>query len=201
MDIKGYYFITDEKLSKHGNASDCRAAMKSGVKIVQYRNKNGSTKEMYREALSLRKICSKAIFLINDRIDIAIAVGADGVHLGQDDLDFRIARKLLGKKSIIGITAHNIKEALKAEKDGATYVGLSPIFQTTTKIDAGIPAGIKLIKQVKKKISIPIVAIGGINFSNADQVIKAGADSICAISCVVTKENVTVEIMKFQRLF
>jgi len=201
MKIKGYYFITDSGLSKHGNKSDCCEAMKAGVKIIQYRNKNGSTKEMYEEALELRRICSKAIFLINDRIDIALAVNADGVHLGQDDMDCKIARKILGKKKIIGVTAHNIKEAIKAEREDASYIGLSPIFETATKLDAGIPAGIKLIEQTMKKISIPIVAIGGINLENAKQVINAGADSICAISCVITKNNVAEEIKKFQKLF
>lgn len=201
MKVKGYYFITDAGLSKHGNASDCREAMKAGVKIVQYRNKTGSTREMYEEALELRRICSKAIFLINDRIDIALAVNADGVHLGQDDMDCKIARKILGKKSIIGVTAHSINEAIKAQKEGASYIGLSPIFETTTKSDAGIPAGIKLIEQAANKISIPIVAIGGINLENVKQVIEAGANAFCAISCVITKNNVAEEIKKLQRLF
>ncbi|MEW6008743.1 MAG: thiamine phosphate synthase [Candidatus Omnitrophota bacterium] len=199
--IRGYYFITDSKLSRVGNVRDVKAALSANVKVVQYREKNRSTIEMYNEALSLRKICKKINFLINDRIDIALAVDADGVHIGNDDVPFPVARKLLGKKKIIGVTAHNIDEALKAQRLGADYISISPIFATKTKADAGRPTGVELIRQIRKHIRIPIIAIGGITLFNAGKVIDAGADGLCAISAVVTKCDVKAEIEKFQALF
>lgn len=199
--IEGYYFITDNLLSKAGNLQDARSAVKAGVNVIQYRNKNGSTRELYEEALKLRAICKKSIFLINDRIDIALAVGADGVHVGQDDMPCKLARKILGKGKIIGVTAHNVAEAEKAEQEGASYIGVSPVFATGTKSDAGKPVGIGLIKEIKKRVNIPLVAIGGINLENAFQVVEAGADGLCAISAVITKNDVVAEIRKFQGLF
>jgi thiamine-phosphate pyrophosphorylase len=197
----GYYFITDAKLSRAGNISDVKKALKAGVKMVQYREKEASTKEMYEEALKLRKICKNVTFLINDRIDIALAVDADGVHIGQEDLPYVTARKLLGRKKLIGITVHNLKEALEAQRLGADYLGVSPIFSTKTKLDSKKPVGVSLIKKIRKHITIPMVAIGGINIFNAKEVVKAGADGLCAISAVVTQQNVKQEIEKFQLLF
>lgn len=199
--MKGYYFITDSTLSRAGNLSDVKNALDAGVEAVQYRNKNGTTKELYDEAIELKKLCKNALFLINDRLDIALAVDADGVHLGQDDLPYSAARKLLGKKKIIGITVHNVEEAKEAQFIGADYLGVSPIFETSTKTDAGRPSGIDLIRNIKKLVSIPIIAIGGINLSNAAEVVQAGADSLCAIAAVITKDNVQEEIEKFQKLF
>ncbi len=199
--MKGYYFITDQTLSRHGNASDVKSALQAGVEIVQYRQKNASTKEMYDEAAKLRKMCKNVIFLINDRIDIALVTGANGVHLGQSDMPYLAARKLLGNKRMIGVTVHSLKQAQAAQKLGADYVGVSPIFKTLTKPDAKNPTGIQLIRNVRKRVSLPIVAIGGINLFNAKEVICAGADCICAISAVVTKNNVKNEIEKFQKLF
>ncbi len=199
--MKGYYFITDSALSRAGNVSDVEQAESCGVEVVQYRNKNAETMEMYKEALRLREICRSAALLINDRIDIALAVNADGVHLGQSDMPYRAARKMLGPGKIIGITVHNLAEALEAEGQGADYLGVSPIFSTKTKSDAGKPAGIALIEEIREKVEIPLIAIGGINLANAPEVVRAGADGVCAISAVVAKENVSEEIRKFQELF
>jgi len=199
--LKGYYFITDSALSRAGNVSDVRSALKAKVKIVQYRNKDASTKKMFDEALELRRICKGVTFIINDRVDIALAVNADGVHLGKDDLPYFFARKMLGKKRVIGLTVHSIKEALKAQEEGADYIGVSPIFATATKPDAGRSAGIKLLREINERLRIPIIAIGGINLQNAAQVISVGADGLCAISAVVTKPDVKAEIEKFQDLF
>jgi thiamine-phosphate pyrophosphorylase len=201
--VKGYYFITDSKLSLAGNENDVLQAVACGVEVVQYRNKNAETRQMYEEAARLRKICrdSDSIFLINDRVDIALAAEADGVHLGQLDMPCLAARKLLGPEKIIGVTVHNLAEALQAKSIGADYLGVSPIFQTATKPDAGKPAGISLIEEIRAQVDIPLIAIGGINHSNASEVVRAGADGLCAISCVVTKENVRDEIIKFQKIF
>jgi len=201
--MKGYYFITDSKLSRAGNENDVRQAVACGVEVIQYRNKNAETRQMYEETVRLREICrdSGSIFLINDRVDIALATEADGVHLGQSDMPCLAARKLLGQERIIGVTVHNLAEALQAENMGADYLGVSPIFQTATKLDAGKPAGIRLIEDLRARVEIPLIAIGGINHSNAGEVVRAGADGLCAISCVVAKENVRDEIKKFQEIF
>ena len=150
--MKGYYFITDSNLSRAGNRSDVLAAVSCGVNVVQYRNKNAETREMYREAMDLSQICRDAgsLFLVNDRLDVAMAVEADGVHVGQADMPCPKARKLLGRDKIIGVTVHNLAEALQAEKEGADYLGVSPIFETATKKDAGRPAGIRLIEEIRE---------------------------------------------------
>ncbi len=139
--------------------------------------------------------------MIDDRVDIVLSVNADGVHLGRYDMPYSVARKLLGNKKIIGLTVHSAKEAKEAQRLGADYIGVSPVFATKTKGDAGKPKGVGLIKQIRKQVSIPIIAIGGINLSNAQEVIEAGASALCAISAVVTKPDVKKEIEKFQALF
>jgi len=199
--LKGYYFITDPDLSHAGIFSDVRNALRAKVKVIQYRNKCASARQMFEEARKLRKICRNVKFLINDRVDIALSVNADGVHLGKDDLSYAVARKILGRKKIIGLTVHTVKDAIEAQRAGADYIGVSAIFATATKIDAGRPVGTSLIKEIRKHVTIPIVAIGGINLSNAKQVIQAGADAVCAISAVVSKPDVRKEIEEFQRLF
>ncbi|MBP7602528.1 MAG: thiamine phosphate synthase [Spirochaetes bacterium] len=200
--MRGYYFITDAGLSLAGNLSDVRAAAAAGVTVVQYRNKSNITRDMYEEALLLKSACGgKAKFIINDRIDIALAVDADGVHVGQEDMPYDRARHLLGPDKIIGVTVHDLDEALEAEARGADYLGLSPIFATGTKDDAGAPCGTAVIAELKKHCRVPVVAIGGIGLSNVDEVVAAGADMVCAISAVVTKPDVVAAILEFQRRY
>jgi thiamine-phosphate pyrophosphorylase len=199
--LKGFYFITDSSLSKQGNAADVRAAEAAGVAFIQYREKNLPSKNIYEEALALRKLCRRSRFIVNDRLDIALAVKADGVHIGQDDLPLVAVRKLLGKKSIIGVTVRSIEEAVRAESEGADYCAVSPIFATGTKTDAGTPCGISLVSEIKRAVKIPVAAIGGINAGNARSVIGAGADMICAISAVVAADDVKAAIKQFQELF
>lgn len=198
--LKGidFYLVTDSGLSKKGTLSDVKEAVEAGCKIVQYREKNRSTKEMISEAAEIKRICSdKAIFLVNDRIDVALAVDADGVHIGQDDMPIGTARKLLGENKIIGLTVHNTEEAIGAEKNGADYIGLSPIFGTSTKKDAGDGIGPVKIKEIKNAIKIPVVAIGGINKENCESVVRNGADSLVAISAVICSDGVKSEIESF----
>jgi len=197
LDDISLYFITDSRLTKKTILEDVKAAISAGVKVIQYREKDKSTKLMFKEAEKIKELCKdKAIFIINDRVDIALAVDADGVHLGDDDMPFIEARKLLQNK-IIGLTAHNTFEAKEAEELGADYIGVSPIFETRTKPDAGPAAGLKLIEDVKKAVNIPQVAIGGINLGNIGQVIKAGATSVAVISGIITKDDVKAECKKF----
>jgi thiamine-phosphate pyrophosphorylase len=199
--MRGYYFITDHRLSRAGTISDLEAALAAGARTIQYRRKDGSTRELLAEARQLRELCNGALFIVNDRVDIALAVDADGVHLGQDDLPYFAARRLLGREKIIGLTVHNVSQAREAQRWGANYVGVSPVFATATKEDAGEAAGVALIREISQAVTIPVIAIGGINLNNALQVIQAGADGICAISAVLTTADVKAEIEKFQNLF
>lgn len=195
-----YYFITDSNLTRKGIYEDVKNALKAGVKIIQYREKNKNTREMYKEAWTLRELTKhKAMLIINDRVDIALSIDADGVHLGNEDMHFDTARSILGNK-IIGLTVHNVNEAVNAEKIGADYIGVSPIFETKTKNDAGKPAGVNLIKEIRKKVRLPIVAVGGITLDNMEEVLGAGADSVAMISAVVTKEDVYEECKKIRSI-
>jgi thiamine-phosphate pyrophosphorylase len=199
--MRGYYFITEASLSRGGNLSDVAAAIAAGVRVVQYREKQGRARDLVAEARQLRELCRHIRFLVNDRVDLALEVGADGVHLGQEDLPYSEARRRLGPEKIIGVTVHNVAEALTAQAEGADYLGVSPIFATATKADAGAPTGVALLAEIRRRVSLPLIAIGGITLANATAVIEAGADAVCAISQVVTKADIRVEIEKFQKLF
>jgi thiamine-phosphate pyrophosphorylase len=199
--VRGYYFITAASLSRAGNLSDVAAAVAARVRVVQYREKQGHTSELVAEARQLRELCRDTLFLVNDRVDVALEVGADGVHLGQEDLSYHEARRLMGPDKIIGVTVHNVPEALAAQARGADYLGVSPIFSTATKADAGAPTGMGLLQEIRRRVTLPLVAIGGITLANAPAVIAAGADAVCAISAVVTRPEVQAEIDRFQRLF
>ena len=199
--MKGFYFITDPGLSRGGNASDVKSAVRAGVGIIQYREKVASSLRMLEEARVLRALCPRALFLVNDRVDICLASGADGVHIGQDDLPLPVCRKLLGAKKIIGVTVHSLSEALRAQAQGADYLAVSPVFPTKTKKDAGRASGTRLIRQIRSRTMLPLAAIGGITLDNVPEVIAAGADCVCAISAVVRRNDVAAEIVKFQRFF
>ncbi len=196
-----FYLATDSVHSRKGTLDDVEKALEAGCTIVQYREKEKNTKEMIEEALQIKNLCGeRAVFLVNDRIDVALAVDADGVHIGQDDMPFETSRKILGNSKIIGLTVHNIDEAVEAESMGADYIGLSPVFETGTKKDAGRACGTGMIKQVRKHVSLPIVAIGGITKDNVVEVIKAGADAAVAISSVVCAADVYEEVRDFREI-
>jgi thiamine-phosphate pyrophosphorylase len=199
--IHGFYFITGGDLSRRGDLSDARVAMRAGVPVVQYRDKGADSAVMYQKAQTLKRLCKEALFIVNDRVDIALAVNADGVHLGQDDVPLAVARKLLGKNKIIGVSVSTLGQAARAARGGADYLGVGPVYATATKTDAHRPVGIDLIKKIKARFPIPVVVIGGISLDNAPDVIAAGADAVCAISAVVTKADAGRQIRKFQMLF
>jgi len=203
--LKGYYFITDSGLSRNGSEYDIRCAIKENVRVIQYREKEASTGRMFQEAREYGRICresGKAVaFIVNDRLDIALASDADGVHIGQDDMPCAVARKLLGPGKIIGVTVHSVEEALRAAVEGADYVATSPVFPTETKKDAGRASGTGLVSDIKKNTSLPVVAIGGIKYENARAVIQAGADMICAISAVVADGDPCLAIRRFQEMY
>jgi thiamine-phosphate pyrophosphorylase len=188
----GLYIVTDSSLCPLPEEAMVEAALKGGAEVIQYREKEASTLAMVGTARKLRTLTAAhgAILIVNDRIDVALAAEADGVHLGQDDMPYEAARGILGEKAIIGITAHTVEEALAAQGMGADYVGLSPIFPTSTKTDAGPAAGLAFVEEARKSIQIPKVAIGGINETNMKQVLAAGADCVAMISAVVTSEDI-----------
>jgi thiamine-phosphate pyrophosphorylase len=200
MGLSGFYFITDSRLSRRGIRHDVKAVLAAGISIIQYREKEKGDYQMLRQARQLRRLCRRAIFLINDRVDICLASGADGVHLGQEDFPCALARRILGKKKIIGVSVHNLRQARQAEKDGADYLGVGPVFATATKNDAGRPVGVNLIKRIKARTRLPVVALGGVTLRNAPQVIAAGADTVCAISALRKNGSLGETIIRFQQL-
>ncbi|MBD3388022.1 MAG: thiamine phosphate synthase [Candidatus Altiarchaeales archaeon] len=198
--MRGFYYITDRKLSSKPDVDGVREAVEGGAAVVQYREKELDPVEKSEIAAEMKRICEgRAVFLINDNVDIALEVDADGVHLGQEDTPLAEARRLLGPDRIIGVTVHNVEEALAAEAGCADYVAASPIYATSTKEDAGEPAGLELIVDVKAAVKIPVAAIGGIDESNIDDVVSARADMACAISATVTKEDIRAAVEYFAR--
>jgi thiamine-phosphate pyrophosphorylase len=198
---KGFYFITDSTLSKRGNIQDVKSALKARVSAVQYRNKSHDIERMLQEAKALRALCTTVPFIVNDFLDIALKVHADGLHIGKTDISYLQAREALGPEKIIGLSVHSLEEALYAQSIGADYVGVGPIFSTSTKKDAQTPCGTFLIRQIKSSCTLPLVAIGGIHLENVLEVIAAGADCVCAISATVTRPDVKKEIDKYSKLF
>lgn len=193
----GLYLITDSKLTRKTVLDDVKAAIKGGVKIVQYREKEASTRQMIKEVEEIRKICQKnnVLFIVNDRIDVALAVNADGVHISEEDMPYKYARKLLENK-IIGLSAHSVTQALNNQKMGADYTSIGPIYHTTTKKPPRKPIGLNPIRQLKNKLKIPFVAIGGINETNIQDVFQAGAKNIAMISGIVAKNDVKGAVEK-----
>jgi thiamine-phosphate pyrophosphorylase len=165
-------------------------ALAAGVRLFQYRDKHGSRKSIWKTALLLAKIARRtgALLIVNDYADIALAVDADGVHLGQDDLPVEEARKIIGREKLIGISTHNTEQARDAEQSGADYIGFGPIYPTATK-DAGAAQGLENLRTIRQTVSIPIIAIGGINESNAGDIVRAGADGVAVISAILTADD------------
>jgi len=167
------------------------SAIAAGVRFFQYRNKKADRRHTYDVALRLAILAreSGVLFIVNDHPDIALAAGADGVHLGQDDLPIDIARKVLGSEKIIGISTHSQEQACEAQYHGADYVGFGPVFPTTTK-DAGALQGVEKVGLIRKCLSIPILAIGGINRGNVSDVMAAGADGVAVISAILSAPDI-----------
>ena len=167
-----------------------------GVKIIQHRFKNGNDKEHLEEAIKIKNLCERynSLFIVNDRIDIALASNADGIHLGQDDLDLKTARKLLGNSKIIGITANNPFDISNAIKNGCDYIGIGPVFKTSTKKNK-VPLGLERIKTLTKEIEIPWFAIGGINKKNITYLKNYGFIKVAIVSELMNSEDPKREVM------
>lgn len=194
------YLVTDRSLAR-GRTSEAivRAAIRGGISCVQLREKNCSTRDFLEEAHILKDILEphKIPLIINDRIDIALAVKADGVHLGQSDMPISYARKIVGGNMIVGISAESVADAVAAEKQGADYIGISPVFATATKNDIAPPLGLEGVRQIREAVKLPLVGIGGINANNSHLVFQAGADGIAVVSAIVSAdcpESATTEL-------
>ena len=193
MDLKDckIYLVTDEKACLGKDFYGCiEEAIKGGVGIVQLREKNISTKDFYEKALKVKEICKNygALFIINDRLDIAQAVGADGVHLGQSDMPIEKAREILKDKFLIGATARNVEEAKRAELLGADYIGSGAIFGTSTK-DNAKKLEMEVLKKIVSSVKIPVFAIGGININNVGILKNIGLQGICSVSGILSEKD------------
>ena len=189
------YAITDEMLSRGRTPLEVTQQMiDGGAEVIQFRDKTSSGRKLYETGLELKKLASekKVSFMVNDRIDLALILDADGVHVGQSDIPASAARQLLGPEKILGVSAASVAEARQAEANGADYLGIGPIFEARgTKADAGNPQGLELLFQIRQKCRLPLIAIGGINQQNVASVIEAGAEGAAVISAIVSADDIT----------
>lgn len=200
--------VTDSHLSRGRSSLEVvAAAIRGGVTLVQYREKGATTRTMVEEARALLGLCrSRGIpLIINDRADVAIAVGADGLHVGQDDMPAALARRIIGVGKILGVSAGNPEEARRAAEDGADYVGASPIYSTPTKADAAMPMGLDGLRALvastnAETTGVPIVAIGGVNEGNAAAILEAGAAGIAVVSAIVSAADVETAARSLRRI-
>jgi thiamine-phosphate pyrophosphorylase len=201
------YLVTDDLLSRGRSSLEVvAAAIRGGVTMVQYREKGATTRAMIEEAGALLGLCRPrgVPLIINDRADVAIAVGADGLHVGQDDMPVALARRLIGEGGILGVSAGSPEEARRAAEEGADYIGASPIFATPTKPDATSPLGLEGLRALAASMRaagrrLPIVAIGGINEGNAAAIIGAGAAGIAVVSAIVSAQDVEAASRSLRR--
>ncbi len=196
------YLVTDDGCLQGRALIDCvREALEGGVTLVQYRAKTASSAEMYAEALQLKALCDSfnVPLIINDRLDIAMAVGAVGVHLGQDDLPCAAARKLLGEDYIIGVSAHNPAEAKAALQSGADYLGCGAVFGTATKADVK-KLGTDGLAAICREKGLPIVGIGGVTADNYREVRAAGADGAAIVSGILAQPDIRATVEAIARV-
>ncbi len=199
---KGVYGITGDNFA-HGKSNlECvKAMIEGGIKIIQYRDKTKSIKEKVKEAKEISELCRKhgVVFIVNDHIDIALLVDADGVHIGQNDMSPADVRKLIGNNKIIGLSTHSEEQGMKAYLDpDVDYIGVGPIFPTTTKDTA--PVGLEYLEYVVKNLHLPFTAIGGIKEHNLHEIISRGAKNVCLVSDIVGAPDIAEKVRELQKL-
>ncbi len=198
------YLITDRKLFKSLCAFyfAIEDALSGGVKAIQLREKDLTARELFDIATWMRELTCEydARLFINDRVDIALAVGADGVHLGQKSIPVRAIRNSFGNKLIIGCSTHSLEEALKAEKEGADFITIGPVYETPSKVIYGKPIGLEVLKKTKSSLSIPVFAIGGIKLNKIEELKESGVDGVALISAILAEENIKETAMEFMRI-
>lgn len=204
MNLKGLYLITDKKLSPYENIENyLTPALENGVKIVQFRDKDSDEEELLRVSLKIKGLCKKhnALFLINDFVDLAKEIDADGVHIGKDDEECALARRVLGKNKIIGVSCYgDIFRAKEFEHRGASYVAFGAFFVSPTKPNAPT-ININTLQSAKKLLKIPICAIGGITLENAPLLKNAGADMVAVISDILKAKDIGDRAKKYKEIF
>ena len=186
------YLVTDSGLMTTATIEESvELGIHGGCTVVQLRESDGSSLEFYQKAVSLREITSRCgiPLIINNRVDIALAVGANGVHIGQNDLPYKVAREILGEDKLIGVSCNNVAEAKEAEEAGADYIGVGAMFATGTKTNTR-PVTIQGLKEIRQEVSIPIVAIGGINKDNIALLWGTGIDGVAVVSAVVAQQDI-----------
>ncbi|MGQ9584307.1 MAG: thiamine phosphate synthase [Anaerolineae bacterium] len=188
------YVLTDEG-GGHSHLEVAQGALAGGATVIQFRDKKMDARQLYQTALRLRQLTREAgaVFIVNDRVDVALAVDADGVHVGQQDLPASVVRRLVGPDKIVGLSATNVEEALEAEQEGAAdYLGVGPIFTfpTVIKPDASPPIGLEGLAAIARRVTLPIIAIGGIEHDNASEVLRAGAEGVAVVHAVAWAEDV-----------
>ncbi|MEM7131215.1 MAG: thiamine phosphate synthase [Chloroflexota bacterium] len=202
--IQGLYLVTDRDLCGNRPLSQVVSkAVKAGVAIVQLREKALATRPFVEEALALKEVLApyNVPLIINDRIDVALAANADGVHIGQEDMPYPLARQLMGPDAIIGLSVEKMAEVTQAEAYDVDYLGVSPIYETPTKIDTKGSWGTDGLAAVRAASRHPLVAIGGLNASNIPQVVDAGADSVAVVSAICTAPDPQQAVQELIRLF
>lgn len=199
----GLYCLTDAQHSQgRDHLTVVKQMLSAGVHIIQYREKQQSQKVMYQDCLAIREMtrAAGAAFFVNDDIALAIAVNADGVHVGQDDLPVPVVRQLVGESMIIGLSTHSPEQAQAAVQSGADYIGVGPVFSTMTKQDVGQPVGLAYVRYAAQRIPLTTVAIGGINAANVSDVIRAGADCAAMISDIVAAPDIRAKAEQLQAI-
>ena len=193
------YLLTDDACLLGRPSLECvEQALRAGVTLLQYRSKYKDGGAMYQEALALKELCDRydVPLIINDRVDVALAVGAAGVHVGQDDLPCSVVRQLVGPDFVIGVSAHNPEEARKAAADGADYLGCGAVFGTGTK--AGVAKlGLERLQNIRQAVTLPMVGIGGVKADNYAEVLATGADGAAIISGILAADDISAEVAKF----
>lgn len=202
--MDGIYLVTNEEASLGRPVSKVVSeAARAGVSCVQLREKNSDTRLFLERARELKQILNgtQIPLIINDRVDIALAVNADGVHLGQSDMPYETARRLMGPDAVIGLSVENWEDVEAAQDMDVAYLGVSPVFSTPTKTDTKTPWGIEGLKKIKAYSRHSLVAIGGLDESNAGQIIQAGADSLAVVSAICSAEDVFGAARQLVRIF
>lgn len=194
------YLVTDPVLhGGRGVVQTCREALEAGVRFLQLRDKRASTKQLYHIAGELKALCDEfsAWFVVNDRIDVALAVNAHGVHLGQSDMPAGIARGILGPEAVIGVSARTVPEAEEASDSGADYIAANLVFATGTKKGLGKPLGLDMVRKISEASILPLVAIGGIKPENTHSVMEAGCSGVAVVTAIMNAESPALQVKKF----
>ncbi len=197
------YLVTDRDLMSTKTLEEAvEQAIMGGCTLVQLREKIASSRDFYQTALKVKAITDNydVPLIINDRVDIALAIGADGVHVGQSDLPAGVVRKIIGKDKILGVSAGTVEKAIEAQRDGADYIGVGALFSTSTKTDAK-SVSIETLMKIIKEVSIPVVGIGGINAENAVKLKNTGIDGIAVVSAIIAQKDIRLSAEKMLKIF